>query len=190
MLNQILTLDFQITRFINQLLPHNHFFDLFFSFFSLAGSSLFVWVLVIIFVVVIEEIFHPGIQKRDIKFMLYFLISFFVTVLLTDIVIKHVMFRPRPFMTLHLLLANCPRDSSFPSSHAATAFASALVLSAFDKKRKWFYYFVAILVSLSRIYLQCHYVIDVFAGAIIGALISKSILQLHFHLSRNKKYSH
>lgn len=187
MLDAILNFDIQITQFINGLIPHNTLFDLFFSFFSLAGSSLFVWVLVIIFIVVIEEIFHPGIQKRDIKFMVYFLISFFVTVLLTDIVIKHIIFRPRPFMALHIL-ANCPRDSSFPSSHAATAFASALILSTFDKKRKWFYYFIAILISLSRIYLQCHYVVDVVAGAIIGTLVSKGILHLQFYFSRVKRH--
>ncbi|MEK7096731.1 MAG: phosphatase PAP2 family protein, partial [Patescibacteria group bacterium] len=70
----------------------------------------------------------------------------------------------------------CPKDFSFPSTHAATAFVAAEILAYFNKKRKWFYFAVAILISYSRIYLGCHYFFDVVFGAIIGWLVSQSLL--------------
>ena len=118
-----------------------------------------------------------------------FSISFLLTFLLTDIVLKNIFLRPRPFdfaqgkpfLTIynHFQLFStfsCPKDFSFPSAHAATAFAAATILTFFDKKHRWFYYTVAILISYSRIYLGCHYFLDVIAGAIIGYIISRLLL--------------
>ncbi|MDO8609756.1 MAG: phosphatase PAP2 family protein [bacterium] len=186
MLNYLLFVDSQITHFINLLLPHNQFFDKFFSFFSLTGGSFFIWVAIIILVVVLEEIMHPGIQKRDIKFVLIFLITFLITFVLSDLLLKNIFQRHRPMYTyeVHKVINLCPKDFSFPSSHAATAFASATVLAFFDKKRKWFYYGVAILISLSRIYLQCHYFGDVIAGCICGLFISVLIIKSKIKLIR------
>ncbi|EKE14348.1 MAG: hypothetical protein ACD_12C00559G0006, partial [uncultured bacterium] len=58
-----------------------------------------------------------------------------------------------------------------------TAFAAATVLAYFDKKRRWFYYSAALLISYSRIYLGCHYFFDVIIGALIGFLISKLVVR-------------
>jgi len=59
-------------------------------------------------------------------------------------------------------------NASFPSSHAANAFALAAVLS-----RRWWrgaavWWALAILVSASRIYLNRHFLSDVVAGGAIG----------------------
>ncbi|MFA6513419.1 MAG: phosphatase PAP2 family protein, partial [Patescibacteria group bacterium] len=59
---------------------------------------------------------------------------------------------------------------------------AATILAYFDKKRRWFYYIIAVLISYSRIYLGCHYFLDVVAGTILGFVISKIILLT------NKKY--
>lgn len=72
----------------------------------------------------------------------------------------------------------CPADFSFPSAHASTAFAAAAVLTYFDRKRRWFYYLVAILISFSRVYLGCHYFLDIFFGALLGYAVSKLVLLL------------
>jgi len=178
-MNFILQFDLQATQFINELLPHNKLFNLLFSFFSFKGSSLIIWIIVIIGVIIIEEIQHPGIQKRDIKFVVIFLLSFSITYIVSDVVLKNIIQRPRPTTTISnfkFQISNCPKDFSFPSTHAATAFAAASVLTFFDKKRNWFYYLLAIVISFSRIYLQCHYLLDVIVGGIIGYLISKIIL--------------
>lgn len=60
-------------------------------------------------------------------------------------------------------------NSSFPSSHAANAFALAVILSR-RWRRIWpVFVAAAMLVAFSRMYLDRHYLSDVVAGAAIGA---------------------
>lgn len=170
-MNNLLDLDKQITLLINGVLPHNYFFDIFFSFFSLQGSSIIIWALIIFIITLLEE-------KHDKKFILYFFISFLTTALLVNVLLKNIFQRPRPLPNIKYEVVNktCPKDYSFPSGHAATAFASAAVLSHFDKKRRWFYYLVAFLISLSRIYLGCHYLLDVVGGAVFGEIVTLGVI--------------
>jgi len=177
-------LDGRITNFINVIIPHNQFFNFFFSFFSLRGSSIFIWLIVIVITIISEERKYPGIQKKDIKFLIIFILSFSLSFITSDYLLKNLIKRPRPSHPSNLTLtyevkgrlAQCPKDYSFPSGHASTAFAAAVVISTFDKKRKWFYYLVAVLISLSRIYLGCHYFFDVIVGCMLGWIISKGII--------------
>lgn len=180
----ILNFDTILTKFLGTLIPHSPLFNSFFAFFSLKGSSILVWLLVIIIVVILEERKNPGFSKRDKKFIILFSLSFLITAFLSDIVFKNIFQRSRPFIAIynHLQLFttnfNCPIDFSFPSTHSATAFAAATVLTFFDKKRCWFYYIIAVVISYSRIYLGCHYFIDVVIGAVLGVAISKLLFRL------------
>jgi len=77
--------------------------------------------------------------------------------------------RPRP-AGVRLILA-APNFPSYPSGHAAIAFAAAVVLAlAF---RRWRVAVPALtaaaLISLSRVYLGFHYPSDVAGGAVLGA---------------------
>jgi len=185
---QLLLIDENITESIYKLFPHNQFFNSFFSFFSLYGGSLFIWLLVIIFIVIVEEIQRPGIQKTDRIFIIYSLLSFTLAYLLNEFILKNIFHRLRPpsFNQFQPISTNfnCPIDFSFPSTHAITAFAAATIIGNFDKKRKWFYYTIAFLISFSRIYLGCHYFFDVLVGGIIGFMISKIIIRLSSQLRR------
>ncbi len=180
----LLKFDLFASAFLRIIIPKNDFLNLFFSFFSLKGNSILIWVLVIVVALFLEEKRHPGISDRDKKFIAVFLISFLTTALLTTFVLKGVFRRPRPFYRTDysqfklkpVLTSACPIDFSFPSGHAATAFAAATVLTFFNKKRRWFYYLVAVLISYSRIYLGCHYFLDIVGGAIIGYFISRFLL--------------
>jgi membrane-associated phospholipid phosphatase len=60
--------------------------------------------------------------------------------------------------------------ASFPSGHAASAFALATILSLSDKNknRSYLYLFLAALVGYSRIYLGQHFLQDVFWGSLDG----------------------
>jgi len=179
MLTNLINFDYSITKVLSNLFPHIPFFNNFFSFFSLKGSLIFVWLLVMLIVLVLEERKNPGITKQDKKIIILFSLAFLITVLFTDVIFKNIFQRPRPLLSSninYLASSTCPRDFSFPSTHAATAFASATILTFFDKKRRWFYYMVALLISYSRIYLGCHYFFDVVSGAIIGYLISRLFL--------------
>lgn len=59
-------------------------------------------------------------------------------------------------------------NSSFPSSHAANAFALAFVLARRYRRAAVVFVLLAGAVAFSRMYLNRHYVSDVVAGAAIG----------------------
>jgi membrane-associated phospholipid phosphatase len=69
---------------------------------------------------------------------------------------------------------------SFPSGHAATAFAIFLSLSVFVKHKllKSALFFMAFLVAFSRVYLSQHFINDIYAGSIIGVLSGVTIIWL------------
>jgi membrane-associated phospholipid phosphatase len=78
--------------------------------------------------------------------------------------------RPRPDM--HIWLSNLPMDSSYPSLHSLQAMAFFLAL-ALIVRRTWFWPIaltVAVMVAISRLYLQVHYPSDITAG-LLGAIL-------------------
>jgi len=190
-MDKIIPFDYLLTNLFGKIFPHNIFFDYFFSFFSLKGSSIFIWILVIVLIVILEERKNPRVSIRDKKFLLIFSSAFIFTFFVADILLKYFFRRPRPYLLMksfysNLVVSICPIDFSFPSAHAATAFAAAGVLTHFDKKKGWFYYLTAVIISYSRIYLGCHYFFDVVFGAFIGYIISKIVLKINL----NKWLSH
>lgn len=184
MLTSLFHLDKQITLFLYHLIPHYAFFDSFFAFLSGVGNSFFLWALIIAALFFFEE-------QRNKWFIVYFAISFAVTVIFVNIILKNYSQRPRPpIYAKATTVFACPADYSFPSGHASAAFASAVILAAFDRKRKLYYYLIAVFISYSRIYLGCHYFLDVIGGGIIGASISNLTLHLlskPIRLSSQKK---
>ena len=65
-----------------------------------------------------------------------------------------------------------PRTSSFPSGHATSSFTAAGLLA--DDDPLWpLYYAVAVVVSLSRVYVRSHHASDVLAGIPIGVLLAR-----------------
>ncbi len=63
---------------------------------------------------------------------------------------------------------------SFPSGHTATAFVTFFLAAIFLSSNKTIlqiiYFFLAFLVAYSRMYLFQHFLIDIFAGALVGIL--------------------
>jgi undecaprenyl-diphosphatase len=167
----LIYIDQQITQLISSLLPRNQILHLIFSFFSLVGANIWIWILMIVLLFIFEE-------NKNHRFLVYFLASFFLTSLLVNNILKTYFSRQRPFLKYNLPNNSCPYNSSFPSGHAALAFSSAYILANFDKKRKNYYYLFALLISLSRIYLYCHFFFDVLSGGIIGIMVSILILKL------------
>jgi len=92
--------------------------------------------------------------------------------LLANQVIAHVWARPRPFAAhpdaVHLLAARSA-DPSFPSDHAAAAFAIAIAVLAFSRVVGGSLLALAAVIALSRVALGLHYPGDVLAGAVVGA---------------------
>lgn len=79
--------------------------------------------------------------------------------------------RVRPYVTLGFQPIVDPGmfGKSFPSDHAAIAFALALFAFSLNKKIGLLCYAIACAVALGRVLAGVHYVIDVYAGALIGS---------------------
>lgn len=172
----VLNFDAWVSNTIASLIPHSFSTDMFFGFLSQRGLSIGIWIAIVTLLVLFEE-------KRDKRFIVYLIISLGISYFISVVFLKNIFQRPRPFTLLpfNTFSTSCPTDYSFPSGHATIAFAAATILSVFDKKRRWMYYLIAGLIGLSRIYLYCHYFLDVVAGGAIGSGVSTGVLHiLHF----------
>lgn len=98
-----------------------------------------------------------------------------------NLVIKNLVARPRPFLTIEALETVIePLSSfSFPSGHSCAAFAAAFVIwrSFRDRGGGWAWPCAA-LVALSRIYVGVHYPSDILVGAAVGVLLSRGAFTL------------
>lgn len=93
------------------------------------------------------------------------------TAMLANQAIAHLWSRPRPFAahgSLTHLLATPSPDPSFPSDHAAAAFAIAFAVLAFSRWAGVGFLVGATLIAMSRIALGLHYPSDVLAGLLVG----------------------
>jgi membrane-associated phospholipid phosphatase len=61
------------------------------------------------------------------------------------------------------------KNASFPSSHAANAFAIACALTQFRPRWRIPCFVIAGLIAWSRVYLNRHYISDIVVGSAIGA---------------------
>lgn len=167
----LVTTDRVITSFIHDILPRSPLFDQVFSFLSIYGNSVIVWGVLLLILILLAE-------KKHKKFIVYLFSGTIATFLLVELGLKNLYGRVRPLTLNETLFSVCPTGFSFPSGHAAVAFAAAFVFSHFDEKRSLIYYIIAFLISLSRIYLGCHYLVDIMAGAIVGVITAKIITSL------------
>jgi len=172
----MIAFDVYLSQMIAGAIPHNAFMDTFFSFFALRGSLAYVWALPVLYLFAYEEIPHH-----------IFIWRMSITVLVNYIlftILKLIVASPRPLFQagttiIHAQLSRaCPTDFSFPSGHATLAVGVAVVMAQTDKKRRVLYYISAFLICLSRIYLQCHFVSDVAAGALLGYVVGLGVCKI------------
>lgn len=64
-----------------------------------------------------------------------------------------------------------PASASFPSGHAATAFAAAVAIGLVHPRLRRPLLALAVVVALSRVYLGVHYALDVLAGTALGVAV-------------------
>jgi undecaprenyl-diphosphatase len=88
-------------------------------------------------------------------------------------------FRPRPFAThkVHLLLPPSP-DPSFPSDHAAGAWAVVWSLRRAAGGVRYPLMALAVAVMVARVYVGLHYPSDVIGGAVVGVAVSRLVERL------------
>jgi undecaprenyl-diphosphatase len=97
---------------------------------------------------------------------------------LINVVLKPLIRRERPFARRGSggLLVTVPGPHSWPSAHAGSSAAAALVLAALYPLWGAAFLAIALLIAYSRIYVGVHYPFDVLAGLIVGALAAACVL--------------
>jgi undecaprenyl-diphosphatase len=88
--------------------------------------------------------------------------------------LKDVFDRPRPFEELGAAdpLLRGTVGESLPSGHASTSFAGAVILAYLVRRAIPMLFALALLISLSRVYVGVHYPLDLLAGAALGAAVA------------------
>ncbi len=142
----------------------NPAFTFIFNFFTLFGEEL-------IAIAVIGFIYWCKNKETGKKIGITVLFSICVNNILKGIFMVE---RPKEIEGIKLLKPSTATGTSFPSGHSQSA--SAVFYSiAFKLKRKWFYVLstvIVLLVMLSRLYLGCHFPLDVIVGALLGFIIA------------------
>ncbi len=137
-------------------------------------TSLSEWPITII--ILIFSIIH-GLNKGVLLTLTTLLNAVLVTTLKKGVFAGYV--RPALFFEGKLALNFVPgveiyKYNSFPSGHTAAAFALFFMMSLLvkDKRLSLVFFLVATLVGFSRVYLLQHFLIDVYFGAILGAVVA------------------
>lgn len=96
------------------------------------------------------------------------------------VVLKHVTERARPPLADPAIQAmiSLPDSTSFPSGHAATAFAAATAVGILHPRFRVPLLALAGMVALSRVYLGVHFWSDVLVGALLGVAIGLLTVRL------------
>lgn len=109
------------------------------------------------------------------------LLSVGIGALITNVTVKNLVERPRPYTVEQIQTwweyvgSSKESDFSFPSGHTTAAMAGAMGLClGYDKNRKWWIFLSSaiyvILMGSSRNYLMVHYPTDIIGGLISGAI--------------------
>ncbi len=109
-------------------------------------------------------------------------IALIIGLLLCNLTIKPLVARPRPFSEHELtLLITRPGEFSFPSGHSVSSLGAGFGAFLNLRKKGIPLLVLGILIAISRLYLQVHYLSDVIAGCLLGcifAIIANCIVTL------------
>ena len=128
------------------------------------GDKGIVWILMAL----IFLLFHNKLMFMKIS------LSIFFSTLIGELIIKHIVGRVRPSNDIdhEELLIKKPKSYSFPSGHTTSSFTAASIMTFSFGWVAAPVCILAVMISLSRIYLRVHYPSDVLAGAFIGVILS------------------
>lgn len=108
-----------------------------------------------------------------------------------DVLLKHIVNRPRPFTvnTDFVLLINPPSGASFPSTHSVLAAAATTVLLAKKRVLGIIALVLTLCIAFSRLYLCVHYPTDVLCGLLLGVLCGTAALLIAKGIKLEKRLS-
>ena len=172
MLQSLLNLDGAFLLWLQDCL-RTPLLDAFFSFYTKLGDAGLFWIVLSLLLLFFRPTRKAGLVS---------LTAMLLGLLCTNVVLKHLVGRTRPWLMveglIHLVEENDP--NSFPSGHTCAAFASAIAWLGTLPKRwmKVTALVLAVLMGFSRLYVGVHFPSDVLAGALVGAACGWLALQL------------
>jgi undecaprenyl-diphosphatase len=171
-MNLLLVIDTCLFLLINHL-PHSEISNIIALIISGVGAYGLIWFL-------IAGIYFLHEEKRDHQFFIPIITTMLLSFVIVELFLKYFVTRPRPSVEIGAIIVDLINNGySFPSGHAALAFAGVVILSAYEKRYRIWLYLLAALIAFSRIYLGKHYPLDVIFGAMIGFLCGKIALSIH-----------
>ncbi len=142
------------------------------------GNKGLIWLALLLFLLI-----YPKTRKLGMVAGLSFLLCVGVAE-----VIKNLVMRPRPFLTMAELvpLVKPPHSYSFPSVHTVSSFSVAWIL-LWSQERKAIRYTVfafALLMAFSRLYVGVHYPLDVLTGFLLAFFGSYAVWRWQGHKTK------
>lgn len=165
-------IDVAILRFFNGSLV-NPVCD---SFFKMISTNWFLLGLLTIVLAMI--IWRDG--KKGIAIAIVTIIGLALADSICADILKKLFSRPRPCHTFPDLrtIMGCGGKYGFPSNHASNSVVVAFILTSFYKKLIPYFWTLATLVCISRMYLGKHYPSDLLGGALLGIGLGFALVYL------------
>ena len=116
-------------------------------------------------------------RRMKLSSLVQLALSILLAFAVTDHFLKPLVNRERPFALTHdvAVIGGRPDDASFPSGHAANAFAAMTVLLRAAPAGRLVWWALAVTIAYSRVYLGVHYPFDVLGGALVGWLSAVAV---------------
>ena len=120
------------------------------------------------------------ISKKTRKTGIAVILTFFGVLLFGQLLLKHLVNRPRPCQidTAFAMLVTRPTSASFPSTHSSWAFGTATAVFMKYRKAGAALFIFACIVAFSRMYLFLHFPTDVLFGIFMGAALGIASVKL------------
>lgn len=161
------------------------FFTPFWKCITFLGNAGWFWIVLGLLLICFKKTRPVGITA---------LISLAVCFIATNLVLKNIIARPRPFDDLSAVIPLIikPVDYSFPSGHTCASFASAFVYyRRLPKKYGIAAIVLATMIAFSRIYLGVHYPADILGGILVAYAGSKctcKLMEMYFQKKKENGY--
>lgn len=128
------------------------------------GDTAIIWLVFAVALLMFKETRRIGVAVA---------LSLLCSLLITNIVLKNLVARIRPYEVVEglTILISKQVDYSFPSGHTSSSIAAALAIWKNTSRKYGIAAIVlAVLISLSRLYVGVHYPTDVLGGVVAGAV--------------------
>jgi membrane-associated phospholipid phosphatase len=148
--------------------PRSPISNAFFNYLSVIFNGGWAWIIG-------TALFLPFRRAQTISMLKSISPPIWVAAVVVEVPVKKYFRRRRPFIDVvrAITVGKKPGNWSFPSGHAAAAFAGAWMMDHCLPRWRALWFIIASLVGFSRIYLGAHYPGDVLSGSVIGVLLAE-----------------